>query len=71
MAAVGEYSEVGVRERSYPVSPTSVSISYPTGAANHGDPVEVDVTYDRPLHIPLFNINSVHLTSKALMRIEY
>ncbi|NCO65679.1 MAG: hypothetical protein COW32_05980 [Candidatus Aquicultor secundus] len=70
MAAVGEYSETEIRERAYPVSPSSISISYP-GGTEHGEPVEVQVTFDRPLHIPLFDIKKVHLTSKARMRIEY
>ncbi len=71
MAAVGEYSESEIRQRAYPVSPSSISISYPGGGAEHGEPVEVQVTLDRPLHIPLFDAKKVHLSSKARMRIEY
>ncbi|MHB8841737.1 MAG: TadE/TadG family type IV pilus assembly protein [Candidatus Aquicultor sp.] len=71
MAAVGEYSEAEIRQRAYPVSPSSISIGYPGGGAEHGEPVEVQVTLDRPLNIPLFDVKTVHLSSKARMRIEY
>jgi len=73
LAAVGNYSEESVRERAYPVNPDSVSISYLSedGAPRHGDPVEVSVTYNKPINIPLFAKTTVRLTSKARMRVEY
>jgi len=73
LAAVGNYSEAEVRERAYPVSPSSVSIVYLSsdGAPRHGDPVEVAVTYDRPLNIPFIAKTTVKLMSKARMRVEY
>ncbi|MCL5291695.1 MAG: pilus assembly protein [Actinobacteria bacterium] len=73
LAAVGEFREADVRERAYPVSPSSISIAYlsPDGLPRHGYPVQVEVTYDRPLNIPLFTATTVHLTSRARMRIEY
>lgn len=73
MAAVGRYSEAEVRQRAYPVSPSSVSISYLSsgGVARHGDPVQVTVTFDRPINIPLFSTKKVRLVSSARMRVEY
>ncbi|MCL6471891.1 MAG: pilus assembly protein [Firmicutes bacterium] len=73
LAAVGEFSESEVRQRAYPVNPSTVSISYLSadGTPEHGYPVEVTVTYDRPLNIPMFAKTTVHLTSKARMRVEY
>lgn len=73
LAAVGKYNEAEVRQRAYPVSPSSVSITYLSsdGAPRHGDPVEVSVTYDRPLNIPFIAKRTVNLTSKARMRVEY
>ncbi len=73
LAAVGDYSESEVAKRAYPVSPTSISISYlsPDGTPRHGFPAEVVVTYERPLVIPMFMKTSVRLTSRALMRVEY
>lgn len=73
LAAVGNYSETEIRQRSYPVSPTYVSLAYLTtdGLPRHGYPVEVEVAYDRPLNIPLFTKTTIRLTSKAMMRVEY
>lgn len=73
LAAVGDYSEAEVAKRAYPVSPTSISISYltPDGAPQHGFPAEVAVEYDRPLVIPMFMNARIHLISKAQMRVEY
>lgn len=73
LAAVGNYSEAEVRERAYPVSPSTVSIAYLSsgGTPRHGDPVEVTVGYDAPLNIPFIPITTIHLISKARMRVEY
>lgn len=69
LAAVGNYSETVVRERAYPVDPTSVDISYPNGYA-HGEPVEVTVRYDYQLEIPFFGVRTLPLVSSAQMRLE-
>lgn len=73
LASVGRFSELDVRQRAYPVSPTSVSVSYLSadGTPRHGYPVEVIVTYDRPLSIPFLKKTTVHLTGRARMRVEY
>lgn len=73
MAAVGDYSEAEVKQRSYPVTPSSVTMSYLTvdGAPRHGETVEVVVAYDHPLNVPMFKKGTVRLTSKARMRIEF
>ncbi len=69
LAAVGKYSEEVVRERAYPVNPTSIIINYPNGN-RHGEPVEVVVRYNFPLDIPLWGSETIPLMSKAQMRIE-
>lgn len=69
MAAVGQFDESAVRDRAYPVSPTSVSISYPNGDA-HGEIVEVTVRYDLKIDLPMFGVQNIPLISRAWMRIE-
>ncbi len=69
LAAVGKFSEEIVRDRAYPVQPTSVSVSYPNGNS-HGQPVEVRVEYDIRLNIPFFGARSVPVAGQAKMRLE-
>ncbi len=73
LAAVDEFSQSEVMQRAYPVTPSSISIAYLSadGMPHHGDPVEVTVTYDEPINIPFYARTTVHLTSKARMRVEY
>jgi hypothetical protein len=69
LAAVGKYDEATVRERAYPVKPTSVILSYPLGNG-HGKPAQVRVQYDLLIKIPFWGQRLVPLTSQAQMRLE-
>lgn len=73
MAAVGEFSADEVAKRSYPVTPSSISLTYltPDGTPKHGYPAEVIVRCDRPLNIPMFTKMTLHLVGKADMRVEF
>jgi Flp pilus assembly pilin Flp len=59
-------------ERSYPVSitPDDITISTPEGT-NIGDPVEVEITYNISITIPLVGSWDIPLKNKAIMRLEY
>ena len=59
-------------ERAYPVAITEddIEITTPLGT-NIGDPVEVEVTYDFTVTIPLAGSWDIPLTNKAIMRLEY
>jgi len=69
LAAVGKYSEEIVRERAYPVNPTSITLNYPNGN-NPGQPVEVEVSYPVTITIPLWGEEIITLRSKGIMRLE-
>jgi len=69
LAAVGRFSEQTVRERAYPVNPTSISVTYPEGET-HGQPVDVRVEYLLHLSIPFFGARSLPLIGEARMRLE-
>ncbi len=69
LAAVGKYDESIVQERAYPVTPTSISVSYPEGE-EEGKPVKVTVSYDFPLEIPFFGSQTIPLSAQAEMRVE-
>ncbi len=69
MAAVGQFDQAAVAAQAYPVSPISVTISYPNGNA-HGETVEVIVKTDITIELPMFGVQSIPLTSRARMRIE-
>ncbi len=69
MAAVGQFDESAVRASAYPVSPTSVSVSYPNGDS-HGEVVEVTVRYNITIDLPGLGARDIPLTSRARMRIE-
>ncbi len=70
LAAVGKFSEEAVTDRAYPVDSVNVEISYPNGES-HGEPVEVKVSSNYLLSIPLYGQFNIPLISKAEMRIEY
>ncbi len=59
-------------ERAYPVAVTEddVDISTPEGT-NIGDPVEVEITYNFTVTIPLAGSWDVPLKNKAIMRLEH
>src|SRR3972149_11223905 len=69
LAAVGRFSEEVVRDRAYPVSPSAISVTYPSGNS-HGEPVQVRVEYIFQLKIPFFGERTVPLASQASMRLE-
>lgn len=69
LAAVGKFSEQVVRERAYPVNPTSISVLYPNGNS-HGQPVQVRVEYSVHLKIPFFGERAVPIAGQAQMRLE-
>lgn len=69
MAAVGTFDEAVVRQRAYPATPDSISVSYPNGDA-HGEPVEVTIIDQFAIDIPFFGTRNIALTSTAVMRIE-
>jgi len=58
-------------ERAYPIPITEadITISTPEGT-DIGDPVEVEITYNITVEIPLVGSWSIPLTSKAVMRLE-
>ncbi len=58
-------------ERAYPIPITEadIIISTPEGT-KIGDPVEVEITYDITIEIPLVGSWDIPLTSKAVMRLE-
>lgn len=59
-------------ERAYPVSitPDDIVISTPEGT-DIGDPVEVEITYNISITIPLVGSWDIPLKNKAIMRLEY
>jgi len=59
-------------ERAYPVpiTPEDITISTPEGT-NIGDPVEVEITYNISITIPLVGSWDIPLKNKAIMRLEY
>ena len=69
MAAVGQFDQAAVAAQAYPVSPVSVSVSYPNGDA-HGETVEVIVRANITIDLPMFGVQNIPLTSRARMRIE-
>ena len=69
MAAVGQFDQAAVAAQAYPVSPVSVSVSYPNGDA-HGETVEVIVRANITIDLPVFGVQNIPLTSRARMRIE-
>lgn len=69
MAAVGQYDENVVRDRAYPATPDSISITYPNGNIV-GEPVEVTIVDEFHLEIPFYGEADIPLTSKVTMRIE-
>ena len=69
LAAVGKYDEGTVRQRAYPVTPSSVRLSYPEGPG-HGNPVQVIVEYTYKLSIPFMGDRVVPLSGKASMMQE-
>lgn len=70
MAAVNHYDESAVRTAAYPVTPDSVSLSYPDGNT-HGAVAVVTIHYTNTIDIPFFGSVAVPLESRAGMRIEY
>jgi len=70
LAAVNQFSEELVRERAYPVTPDSISLTYPYGNV-HGEPVMVTIKYNKKIEIPLWGEAVLPLQSQASMRIEY
>lgn len=58
-------------ERAYPIplEPANIDINTPEGT-DIGDPVEVEITYNITVEIPLVGSWSIPLTSKAVMRLE-
>ena len=69
LAAVGGYDEAIVRQRAYPATPESITVSYPNGN-ERGEPVEVTVIDQFHLEIPFFGTRDFPLTAKSVMRIE-
>lgn len=69
LAAVGKYDEGTVRQRAYPVAPSSVSLSYPEGVG-HGNPVQVIVEYVYTLSIPFMGDRNIPLTGISSMMQE-
>ncbi|MBA7508123.1 hypothetical protein ES705_00043 [subsurface metagenome] len=59
-------------ERAFPVQITEddIVISTPEGT-NIGDPVEVEITYNISITIPLVGSWDIPLKNKAIMRLEY
>jgi len=59
-------------ERAFPVqiTETDIVISTPEGT-NIGDPVEVEITYNISITIPLVGSWDIPLKNKAIMRLEY
>ena len=59
-------------ERAYPVpiTPDDITISTPEGT-DIGDPVEVEITYNISITIPLVGSWDIPLKNKAIMRLEY
>lgn len=70
LAAVNKYSASAVRERAYPVVPSSISLSFPYGNT-HGQEAVVTVVYTKVIDIPFWGKVSIPITSHAGMRIEY
>ncbi|GAG91891.1 unnamed protein product [marine sediment metagenome] len=58
-------------ERAYPVpiTPDDITIITPLGT-NIGDPVEVEITYNISITIPLVGSWDIPLKNKAIMRLE-
>ncbi|MBU2598175.1 MAG: pilus assembly protein [Actinobacteria bacterium] len=58
-------------ERAYPIPITEddIIITTPEGT-NIGDPVEVEITYNITIEIPLVGSWNIPLTNKAVMRLE-
>lgn len=73
MAAVGTHTDEEirqvVRERAYPATPDSITVTYPN-ENERGEPVEVTVIDEFHLEIPFFGTRDIPLTSKVVMRIE-
>ena len=69
MASVGRFSETVVRERAYPATPDSITVTYPNGNIR-GEPVEVTIVDQFHLDIPFFGTRDFPLTSTVVMRIE-
>jgi len=69
LASVGKFNADTVRQRAYPVDPSSISINYPAGNV-HGEPVSVRIEYTFPLTIPFFGQRLLPLSSVAEMRLE-
>jgi len=59
-------------ERAFPVqiTETDIVINTPDGT-NIGDPVEVEITYNISITIPLVGSWDIPLKNKAIMRLEY
>ena len=59
-------------ERAFPVqiNEDDIVISTPEGT-NIGDPVEVEITYNISITIPLVGSGDIPLKNKAIMRLEY
>jgi len=73
LAAVDLYNpdlENIIRDRAYPVTPDSISITWPP-EPKIGDPVVVEIKYSIHIEIPFVGSWDIPLKSKATMRIEY
>ncbi|GAH83835.1 unnamed protein product [marine sediment metagenome] len=58
-------------ERAYPVPITPDDITITPEGTNIGDPVEVEITYNISITIPLVGSWDIPLKNKAIMRLEY
>jgi Flp pilus assembly protein TadG len=71
MAAVGQFDAAAVKARAYPLDAAKVTVTGPTLVTDpSGDYYQVKITYPYQLTIPLWDSQSLTLTSTARMRKE-